>query len=137
LSVLTKTAKRKVYFACLEANLVVIRLCFCRAAAKSRTGASLFSIIYRDLTASLRHLNPGILLLKPRTKFVLKVCPGYKYKDDAILFPCISFGPGFEYKPIDEFRDLRAANPALQNIFRDLSAAGQPPRSLGTPPAQS
>ncbi len=39
--------------------------CYCRAAAKSRTGASLFSIIFRDLTASLRHLNPGILYLNP------------------------------------------------------------------------
>src|SRR5260370_34483446 len=38
-----------------------------------------------------------------------EVCPGYKYKDDAILFPCIGFGPGFEYKPLDQFRDLRAA----------------------------
>jgi transposase len=37
----------------------------CRAAAKSRTGASLFSIIFRDLNASLRHLNPGILYLNP------------------------------------------------------------------------
>jgi hypothetical protein len=27
-----------------------------------------------------------------------EVYPGYKYKDDTILFPCINFGPGFEYK---------------------------------------
>jgi hypothetical protein len=46
---------------------------------------------------------------KTRTKFLLKFVRGYKYKDDTILFPCIAFGPGFEYKPVDEFRDLRAA----------------------------
>src|ERR1700704_5418666 len=33
-----------------------------------------------------------------------KVCPGYKYKSDTILFPSIGFSPGFEYKPLDEFR---------------------------------
>jgi hypothetical protein len=38
-----------------------------------------------------------------------EVCPGYKYKSDIILFPSIGFGPGFEYKPLDEFRDLSAA----------------------------
>jgi hypothetical protein len=38
-----------------------------------------------------------------------EVCPGYKYKSDTILFPSIGFGPGFEYKPLDEFRDLSAA----------------------------
>jgi hypothetical protein len=38
-----------------------------------------------------------------------EVCPGYKYKDDTILFPCISFGPGFEYKQLSGFRDLKAA----------------------------
>jgi hypothetical protein len=27
-----------------------------------------------------------------------EVCLGYKYKDDTILFPCSSFGPGFEYR---------------------------------------
>jgi hypothetical protein len=43
------------------------------------------------------------------SKVSAEVCPGYKYKDDTILFPCISFCPGFEYKPLDEFRDLSAA----------------------------
>jgi len=38
-----------------------------------------------------------------------EVCPGHKYKSDTILFPSIGFGPGFEYKPLDEFRDLSAA----------------------------
>ena len=41
------------------------RVAGCRAAVKSRTGASLFSIIVRDLTTLLRHLNPGILYLNP------------------------------------------------------------------------
>ena len=35
-----------------------------------------------------------------------EVCPGYQYKSDTILFQSIGFGPGFEYKPLDEFRDL-------------------------------
>ena len=43
-----------------------------RSALKSRTGASLFSIVFRDLDALLRHSNPGKIALKPRTKFVLK-----------------------------------------------------------------
>jgi hypothetical protein len=77
------------------------------------------------------HLNPGITLIcfnpslgfncivtalksrtvapKTRDEVPAEVCPGYKYKDDTILFPCIGFGPGFEYKPRGEFRDLRAA----------------------------
>jgi hypothetical protein len=55
-----------------------------------------------------------------------EVCPGYKYKSDIILFPSIGFGPGFEYKPLDEFRDLKCCKTVLQNIFRDLSAARQP-----------
>ena len=39
-----------------------------------------------------------------------EVCPGYKYKDDTILFPCVGFCPGSKYKPVDEFRDLGATN---------------------------
>jgi hypothetical protein len=43
------------------------------------------------------------------SKVSAEVCPGYKYKDDTILFPCVSFGPGFEYKQLGGFRDLNAA----------------------------
>jgi hypothetical protein len=31
----------------------------------------------------------------------------YKYKDATMLFACISFGPGFEYKQLGGFRDVR------------------------------
>ena len=37
---------------------------------------------------------------KARTKFLLKFCSGNKYKDDTILFACIIFCPGFEYKQL-------------------------------------
>jgi hypothetical protein len=38
-----------------------------------------------------------------------EVCPGYNYKSDTILFRSIDLRPGFDYKPIDEFRDLGAS----------------------------
>ncbi len=70
--------------------------CSSRATSASISGVTLYS-------------NPGItLVLFPgfNYRFITKipdevpaeVCPGYKYKDDTILFPCISFGPEFEYK---------------------------------------
>jgi hypothetical protein len=37
----------------------------CRAALESRICASLFSTIFRELTTSLLHLNPGLLYLNP------------------------------------------------------------------------
>jgi hypothetical protein len=42
---------------------------------------------------------------------------GIKYKSDTILFPSVSFGPGLEYKPLDEFRDLSVA----KQFFRTYS----------------
>jgi hypothetical protein len=68
-------------------------------------------------------INHQVALRHPRTKFLLTFGPGYKYKDDTILFPCISFCPGFEYKQLGGFRDLNAAKQPCRNIFRDLSAA--------------
>ena len=43
------------------------------------------------------------------SKVPAEVCPGYKHKDDTILFPCIGFGPAFEYNQLGEFRDLNTA----------------------------
>jgi hypothetical protein len=37
-------------------------------------------------------------------------CSGYKYKDDTILFACLAFCPGFEYKQLGKFRELRAGS---------------------------
>ena len=53
---------------------------------------------------------------KTRTKVSAEVCSGYKYKDDTILFPCISFDPGFEYKQLSGFRDINAANSPSEDI---------------------
>jgi hypothetical protein len=40
---------------------------------------------------------------------MLKFVRDIKYKDATMLFACISFGPGFEYKQLGGFRDLNAA----------------------------
>jgi hypothetical protein len=40
----------------------------------------------------------------------------YKYKDDTLLFPRISFSPGFEYKQLGGYRNLNAAKQAAEHI---------------------
>ena len=69
---LCNRAAQKSWFITCSAWITCGDMARCRAAAKSRTGASLFSIIFRDLTASLRHLNPEILYLNPGRKFAIK-----------------------------------------------------------------
>jgi hypothetical protein len=53
---------------------------------------------------SCRILIAGDFLLNPAPKVRKN---RYKYKDDTILFPCVSFRPGFEYKQLGEFRDFK------------------------------
>ena len=69
----------------------------------------------RHFNRVARHLIHGIALVcfqsfseiqlksrtvakKTPTKFLLKFVRDISTKDDTILFPCISFGPGFEYR---------------------------------------
>jgi hypothetical protein len=61
----------------------------------------------------------------------------YKHKDDTILFPCISFDPGFEYKQARSISGFKCRLTALQNIFRDLSTARQQPHKQDKAPMQS
>src|SRR5258708_3581754 len=70
-------------------------------ARSDNTASAVSSITYKSADF-LRQLSVPLI---PNTQ----VCPGFKHKDDAILFPCIGFCPGFEYKQSGEFRDLSAA----------------------------
>ena len=49
-------------------------------------------------------LKSRTLALKTRTKFLLKSIRDISTKMTLILFPCIGFGPGFEYKQLGESR---------------------------------
>jgi hypothetical protein len=87
---------------------------YCHAALNSRNRACLFSIFFRDFTALSLHSIAGPLHIN-LDKVSAKVSTGYKYKDDTILFACIGFCPGFEYKQLGKFRELSA-------VFRPESA---------------
>jgi len=85
------------------------------------------------------HLNPGITLVcfHPFPGFncivtALTIPESCTQNPDEVLVkfvrdistkvtlsfsPSIGFGPGFEYKPLDEFRDFKCCKTVLQNIF--------------------
>jgi len=71
---------------------------------------------------SMRQLLSRCTQFSESRLFIFNPFPGYKYKDDIILFACIAFCPAFEYKQ-QQIPGIECSICTRERIFGHLSAA--------------